>query len=97
MATSNIIDHSLKLLGESAFLPGFSQFVDGNIKAGTVYAVTGITARFILGAPVMALVAADSYSRSISGKSLCTNLFCREKEKPQAQEPVLPPQSTDTP
>lgn len=74
MADSSVINNSVKVLGEAYFLPGSSQLLDGDIKGGAAYAVLGIATKAVIGGPAMALVAADSFSRSVSGKGLIGHL-----------------------
>lgn len=71
MAESNVtVGNGVKLIGEMAFLPGTSHLLDGEIKTGALYAAAGFAARILLGAPAVVLVAADSFSRSVTGKGL---------------------------
>ena len=80
MAESTTIGNGLKLVGEMAFLPGTSHLLDGNIKIGALYAAAGFAAKLLLGAPAVLLVAADSFSRSTSGKGLLDH-FMNEVSK----------------
>jgi len=71
MAESNTaIGNGVKLIGEMAFLPGTSHLLDGEIKTGALYAAAGFATRVFLGGPAVLLVAADSFSRSVTGKGL---------------------------
>ncbi|ETX06970.1 DUF6072 family protein [Candidatus Entotheonella palauensis] len=77
MAEQNddVVNRSIKLLGESLLTPGFSLLLDGQIKQGTLHTGLGLLARVALGIPGAFLVAANSYSVSTTGKSLYVNLF----------------------
>ena len=62
-------------------MPGASQFVEGNIKSGTLHLLAGIAAKAVFG-PVGWLVAgADAYSESVTGKHLWNHFFNVEKAK----------------
>lgn len=51
--------------------PGFSLYMDGDFKDGLVHTVAGLGASILLGGPLgMWLAAANSISRSASGKNL---------------------------
>lgn len=69
------VSNGLKLVGETLFLPGSSLLVDGNIKSGLLHAGAGIAARTLLGGPFFLLVAANSFSLSLTGENLVTNLL----------------------
>ena len=72
------IDNVVKLIGEVVLLPGTSLLLDGNFKSGVAHAAIGLAARALLwsslGAPIMFLVAVDSFSQSTSEKSLFTHI-----------------------
>lgn len=52
-------------------IPGFSLYVDGDITDGLVHTAAGLGASILLGGPIgMWLAAANSISRSSSGKNL---------------------------
>lgn len=63
------IDNAIKLLGE-AFLPGASLLMDGKILAGSAHLVVGVWAKSAIGPVGWALVIANSYAESATGKSL---------------------------
>lgn len=81
MTDNTTVGNGVKLVGEVAFLPGTSHLLDGNIKTGALYAVAGFAARILLGAPAVLLVAADSFSRSTSGKGLIDHFTNNEAPK----------------
>src|SRR5215471_6248723 len=70
MAESDTISNAVKLIGELAIVPGTSQFLDGNITSGAVHAALGLAAGALLGIPGIILIAANSYSQSVSQQSL---------------------------
>jgi len=72
--SSDPVGNVVKLIGELAVVPGASQLLDGNVGSGMAHAVVGWAARILLGAPAMLVVAANSYSRSVSDKSLLTHI-----------------------
>ncbi len=77
--SKNTLNDGVKLLGEVVLTPGASLLLDGNIKAGMGHVVVGMLARVIFGFPGALLVAADSYSESVTGKSLLANITGKSK------------------
>ncbi len=71
----DVLNRSIKLLGEALLLPGFSLMLDGKIKTGTLHTGVGLLAKVALGMPGALVVAANSYSVSTTGQSLYANLF----------------------
>ncbi|NOX92483.1 MAG: hypothetical protein GXP18_08560 [Gammaproteobacteria bacterium] len=69
------ITKSLKLLGEVVFTPGASLLVDGNVKSGIIHVGVGFVARRMFGLPGALLVGANSYSQSVTGKSLLGHIL----------------------
>lgn len=63
------IQNAVKLLGE-AMMPGASLLMDGKILTGGAHLVVGALAKAALGPLGVALVVANSYSLSSTGKSL---------------------------
>ena len=72
---NKILRNGIKVLGEAAVLPGTSLLLDGKIKAGALHAGGGILAKLVLGVPGLVLVAANSYSQSVTGQSLLQNVL----------------------
>lgn len=66
---SSTTDNAIKLLGE-VFVPGASLLMDGKVAAGAVHTIIGTWARVALGPVGLALVIANSYSNSATGKNL---------------------------
>lgn len=64
-----VLANGVKILGETV-LPGTSLLLDGNIKNGAAHAFVGLGARVLMGPVGFFLVAADSFSKSVSGKNL---------------------------
>jgi len=75
--TNQTTDNAIKLLGE-AFVPGASLLMDGQVASGALHAVIGTWARVALGPLGLALVVANSFSKSVTGKNLVKQ-FTREK------------------
>ena len=63
------ITNGVKLIGE-AILPGTSLLMDGKFSDGAAHAVVGIGARVAFGPIGALLVAADSFSKSVTDKNL---------------------------
>jgi len=72
-STSNSTRNGLKLLGES-ILPGASLIMEGRIVAGGAHTIVSTLARLALGPFGVALVAANAYSTSVTGKGLLAQL-----------------------
>jgi hypothetical protein len=70
---SSVFANGVKLVGET-FIPGASLMLDGKLGNGAAHAVAGLGARIVLGPIGLVLVAADSYSKSVSGKYLWDHL-----------------------
>jgi hypothetical protein len=69
MPNSGVMGNTVKLLGE-LIVPGASLLVDGDIKYGVGHLVVGLVARALLGPLGLALVNVNSFSQSVSDKSL---------------------------
>jgi hypothetical protein len=67
--TGVIVGRGIRVLGETQ-VPGASQILDGKLKSGLFHIVAGVVARGLIGGLGVALVAANSYSKSTSGKNL---------------------------
>jgi len=81
-APGTLLVNGVKVLGEVAVVPGASLIVDGQVKSGIVHAAGGLLGLAILG-PVLGplawlAVGADSYSRSVSGKTI-VDQFSKKK------------------
>lgn len=63
------IDNAIRLLGE-AFVPGASLLMDGKIVPGAAHLIVGTWAKAAIGPVGAALVIANSFSESATGKSL---------------------------
>lgn len=73
------VNNAVKLAGEGLIAPGTSLLLDGDIKGGAVHLVVGLAAKALLGPIGWVLVAADSFSRSTTGKGL-QDQFANKKE-----------------
>jgi hypothetical protein len=49
--------------------------LDGKIKSGALHAGGGILAKLVFGVPGLLVVAANSYSKSVTGQSLLQNIM----------------------
>ena len=68
-----VIGRGLKMLGETV-APGVSLVLDGKILPGAAHLVGGLVARWAFGPVGWLLVAANSYSKSVTGRSLTEHL-----------------------
>ena len=71
MPDSGAVGNAVKLVGE-VILPGASNLVDGNIKVGLGHTAVGLAAAAFVGPLALLVVKANSYSYSVSEKSLPT-------------------------
>lgn len=74
MTSGDTLQNGLKILGETV-CPGASLLLDGKIKSGVLHAGGGFLAKLALGVPGLVLVAANSYSQSVTGRNLIENFF----------------------
>jgi len=88
---SNVTGNGVKLLGE-ALLPGASLMMDGNIIVGGAHTIVSTLARLVLGPFGVALVAANAYSSSVTGKGLLAQVaqVAQRMKKPAAAAAEAP-------
>ena len=79
-ASGVVIGRGIKILGETV-VPGASLVLDGKILPGAAHLVGGLVARWAFGPVGWLLVAANSYSKSVTGRSLVEHL---ESTRPEA-------------
>lgn len=72
-ASGVVIGRGIKILGETV-VPGASLVLDGKILPGAAHLVGGLVARWAFGPVGWLLVAANSYSKSVTGRSLAEHL-----------------------
>ena len=75
MANDGTFGNAIKVVGETAFLPGASQLLDGKMASGIGHAVGGLLARAMLGPVGLWYAAGNSFSLSVSGKNLHEHFF----------------------
>lgn len=85
---NQVVENGVKLVGER-ILPGSSLMMDGDIKGGLAHAAVGLLARAAFGPVAWFAVAADSYSRSVTGKGLIEHLASSVSSAPTAPEPTI--------
>jgi len=71
--SDKLVKNGIKLIGER-FVPGASLLIDGKIVEGSIHAALGFTAKAIFGLPGALVLAANSYSKSVTGKDLLDHL-----------------------
>ncbi len=74
------LTNGVKVVAEAVFLPGSSLPMDGEIKTGAMHVVAGLAARVLLGPLGWGMIAANSYSNSVSGKHLHEHFFPEKEE-----------------
>lgn len=85
-----LLSRALKLAGET-IAPGASLLLDGKVGAGALHFIGGTLARMAFGPLGVLLVAANSYSTSVTGKNLVANL----QEASGGEPPTAPPGAVD--
>ena len=65
-----VLSRGVKIVGESAIAPGSSLILDGDVIGGGAHLIGGLAAKALLGPVGLFLVAANSYSKSVTGKHL---------------------------
>ena len=73
-----LLSRGLKIAGETV-APGASLLLDGQVLPGVLHFLAGLAARAAFGPVGMILVAADSYSKSVSGKGLLEQIKSGKK------------------
>ncbi len=86
---NNTIENAVKLVGES-FVPGASLLLDGKILAGGAHLILGSWAKLALGPVGLALVVANSYAESATGKSLLKQFIKDKAAQPQKSDAAKP-------
>lgn len=93
--------NGVKIVGELV-LPGASLWVQGNIVNGAIHTALGLGAKALLGPAGLVVVAADSYSKSTTGKYLWDHLVTAVRPaKPKASDELeaapapLPPSAPE--
>lgn len=85
--STRVFANGVKLVGE-AVVPGASLMLDGKVVNGAAHAVVGLAARLAIGPAGLVLVAADSYSKSVSDKYLwehARELWEKRRRAPAAE------------
>jgi hypothetical protein len=82
---SKVTENAVKLVGE-AFVPGASLLMDGKILNGGAHLVVGVLAKMALGPIGLALVVANSFSQSTTGKNLIKQVTDRKTDKTHAEK-----------
>jgi hypothetical protein len=75
----NVLKNGIKLTAEMLLSPGSSLLIDGKIKSGLLHVGVGIAAKMALGVPGCLFVAANSFSKSLTGKNLIATV-CGTKD-----------------
>jgi hypothetical protein len=80
--SDNTASNAIKLVSEGLITPGASLLLDGDIRRGGAHVLVGLAARALLGPVGWVLVAANSFSRSTTGRSLSEQFTPRHTETP---------------
>jgi hypothetical protein len=79
VSPSHLAVNGVKAIADVGILPGTSQFIEGDVRSGALYALAGVVAGAVLGPVGWFLVGASSASKSVSGKGLFQHFFTLEK------------------
>lgn len=74
------INNAVKLASEGLVAPGASLLLDGDFKGGGAHLIVGLVAKALLGPIGWLLVAADSFSKSTTGKNVYAHFTPAKKE-----------------
>jgi hypothetical protein len=92
-----LLGRTLKLAGE-AVVPGASLLLEGKVGPGAVHLILGAIATMAVGPLGRLLVAANSYSTSVSGQGLLSSLATGLNNAAQATAAAVnPAPAVDTP
>ena len=76
------VTNAVRIAGEGLIAPGTSLLLDGDIKGGGLHVVVGLAARALIGPVGWLLVAADSFSKSSTGKNLHEHFLTKKDAAP---------------
>jgi hypothetical protein len=71
--------------------PGGSNFVNGDLRQGSIHAVLGMAARLAFGFPGLVLVSANSLTKAVTGRHLYETVAALY-DVPDISTPLPPPQ-----
>lgn len=86
-----LLGRGVKVLGELVVGPGTSLALDGQILPGVAHYVGGLLARWAFGPVGWLLVAANSYSTSVTGRGLAGQIQGSGAAPPETEAPPSPP------
>jgi hypothetical protein len=71
---TSVVSRGIKIAGEALVAPGSSLILDGNVLGGGAHLIGGLLAKWALGPVGWFLVAANSYTKSVTGNNLPEHL-----------------------
>ena len=77
--TGSVGTNAVKFIGET-IVPGTSLLLDGQVGSGAVHAVGGIVGRAFLGPIGYIAFAANSFTKSVTGKGIIGHLSAAKEE-----------------
>ena len=80
-ASSGVLESGVKLAGEAFVAPGTSLILDGEIASGGAHLVGGLLAKWAVGPVGWVVLAANSYSKSVTDKNLYEHIGGAFKKK----------------
>lgn len=82
---TDTVENAVKLLGETV-VPGASLMMDGNILSGGLHTLVGLWARTALGPMGLAVVIANSFVKSNTGKGLLGQISDRTNHRAETKQ-----------
>ncbi len=73
---SVVVSRGIKIAGEALVAPGSSLILDGDIVRGGIHLVGGLLAKAAIGPLGWFLIAANSYTKSVTGSHLYESIKC---------------------
>ena len=96
---SQTTENVVRAVADFGVIPGASQFLNGNFRAGLAHAVVGIGGRALFFGPVgvalWSLAAANSYYRSNTGHNMWSSSSLPGKSAAESVPKLLPPKSEE--
>lgn len=87
---STELKNGIKAVGEAFVAPGSSLIIDGDVKNGALHLVGGLAAKSLVGPIGWGLIAADSFSLSVSGKHLHQHFYTPKKKEEEGADEAAP-------
>lgn len=77
---SRLLVNGALAIADVGVLPGASQLVDGQVKSGVLHVLAAVVAGSVFGPIGWLAVGANSFSRTITGRSLYSNVIEEKRD-----------------